>query len=332
MARIFATQALPGPAFLQLDETHDLSVFSEDRSPSKEEIIQGVQHAEVLISMISDDIDPAIMDAAPQLKIIANYAVGYNNINIDWATRRNIPVLHTPHVLTDASADLAFTLLVATARRVVECDQWLRAGQWQGWKPGLMLGTQITGKTLGIVGMGRIGQALARRARGFEMPILYTNPEQLPSSLEREFGARYVELEELLAQSDFVSLHCPLNPKTHHLINAERLQQMKQGAILINTARGPIVDEEALVHALLSGHIQGAGLDVFEQEPEVHPGLVESPKVILTPHIGSATEETRAQMSAVLVDGINTILQGKVPHNVVNSEVLRGKLETDIDD
>ncbi len=332
MTRIFATHPLPGAAFLRLNETHELTVFSADRAPTQAEIIENLQTADILISLITDEITPQVIDAAPNLRIIANYAVGYNNIHVDWATRRKIPVLHTPHVLTDASADLAFALLLAVARRVVESDAWLRSGAWQGWKPQQMLGSHVTGKTLGIVGMGRIGLAMARRARGFEMPILYAHPERLAIGLERELGARHTELEELLAQSDFVSLHCPLTPQTHHLMNAGRLQQMKPGAILINTARGPIIDEAALVQALETGPLQGAGLDVFEQEPAIHPGLLASPRVVLTPHVGSATEETRAQMTALLVDGIDAILQGRMPHNVVNPEVLRTQQESDQDD
>lgn len=332
MARIFVTHPLPGTAFLRLSEEHQVTVFSADRSPTKAEIIDHLQTAEVLVSLITDEITSEVIDAAPHLRIIANYAVGYNNIHVDWATRHKIPVLHTPHVLTDASADLAFALMLAVARRIVESDQWLRSGAWAGWKPQQMLGTHVTGKTLGIVGMGRIGIALARRARGFEMPILYTNPERLAPGLERELGARHTDLDELLAQSDFVSLHCPLTPHTRHLINAQRLQQMKQGAILINTARGPIIDEVALVAALQTGPLQGAGLDVFEQEPDVHPDLLASARVVVTPHTGSATTETRAEMTALLVDGIHAILQGRIPHNVVNPEVLRTQQEPDQDD
>jgi glyoxylate reductase len=327
MARIFSTYPLPGDAFLRLGAQHDLRVFSEGRAPLPQEIIDGSQEADILLCLLTDRIDPQIIDACPSLRLIANYAVGVNNIHLDWATMRGIPVLHTPHVLTDASADHAFALILAVARRVVEGDKLVRERLWDGWDPTYLLGSHVTGKTLGILGMGRIGQALARRARGFEMPILYNNTTRLPAGLERELGATYLPLEELLEKSDILSIHCPLTPKTTHLLDEKKLRRMKKGAILINTARGAIVDESALVRMLQAGHLRGAGLDVFAQEPEVHPALIEMSQVVLTPHIGSGTEETRAAMTAILVAGIEAYLAGEIPSNVANPEIWTAKEE-----
>lgn len=322
MANIFVTRKLPGTALDRLTEQHKVDIFPESRPISTDELKAGIQHADVLICLLTDSIDAKIISAGSHLKIIANYAVGYNNIDVDWATLRNIAVLNTPGVLTEASADMTFALLLAAARRVQEGDQLIRKGQWCGWEPEQLLGLQVSGKTLGIVGMGRIGVAVAQRAKGFGLRIVYNNPQPLPSGQERDLGAKYVSLAELLAQSDFVSLHCPLTPNTRHLINANTLAQMKQGAILINTARGAIVDETALVHALKNKHLFAAALDVFESEPRVRDALLEMPQVVLTPHLGSATVETRHEMAMTLVRGILMLFQKQIPHNIVNPEVL----------
>jgi glyoxylate reductase len=276
--------------------------------------------ARALMCLLTDTIDATVMDAAPQLEIIANVAVGYNNVDVEAATERNIVVSNTPDVLTETTADLAFALLMTAARRLVEADIYMRQGRYEGWElfqP--HLGLDIYGKTLGIVGMGRIGSAMARRgALGFEMPILYYNssPEE---DVEQQLGAQRVELDELLEKSDFVSLHVPLTEETHHLIGERELNLMKPTAILVNTARGPIVDEAALAAALQNGTIAGAALDVFENEPEMHPDLPQLHKhVVLAPHIGSATVETRRRMSLMAAENVIAVLNGQPAPNAVN--------------
>lgn len=321
MARIFVTHPLPGDALAPLAEAHDLVIHDEDTPITREQLLAGVADADVLLCLLQDQIDKEVFKAGRKLKIVGNYAVGTNNINVDWATLKDIAVLNTPYVLTDASADMAFALLLSVARRLREGDQLVRSGQWTGWQPAQMLGTQVSGKTLGIVGMGRIGQALARRALAFNMRILYHNRHPLPIGLEREFGTTRLPLNELLQQSDFVSLHCPLTPQTKHLIDQEALDLMPSHAFLINTARGPVVDEQALVDALKSGSIAGAGLDVYEEEPQVHPDLCTLENVVLTPHLGSATHETRAAMARILVNGVLSLLNGQRPPNLINPEV-----------
>jgi glyoxylate reductase len=271
--------------------------------------------------LLSNNINRDIIESAPNLRIIANYAVGYNNIDVDWATIRDIAILNTPGVLTDATADLTFGLLLCAARRICEGDRIVRSGTWTGWHPEQLLGTQVTGKKLGIIGMGRIGQAVAKRALAFSMHILYNSRQRLPLGIERELGASFCSLPQLLAQSDFVSIHCPLNPDTYHLLNQHNLSQLKPGAILINTARGPIVDEDALVYALQNGVISAAALDVYEHEPQIHPGLLQLPQVVLAPHLGSASTDTRREMAATLVRGILSLLNGHIPHNLVNPEI-----------
>ncbi len=323
MAKIFVTRQLPGQALEALAQEHDVQIFPEPRPITEKELYEGIKDAEVLISLLTDRIDSKAIQAGPNLKIIANYAVGYNNIDVDWATAFDIAVLNTPGVLTDASADLAFGLLLAAARRIPEGDRFIRKGQWKGWDPSLLLGPHVSGKTLGILGMGRIGQAVAKRAIGFGMKLLYSNQRQLPAGIERELGAEFVTVNDLLTQSDFVSLHCPLTPETKHLINRKSLAQMKPGAILINTARGAVVDEDALVETLQSGHLFAAGLDVYEDEPNVHPGLLAHPQVVLAPHLGSATQETRNEMASLLVRGIQALFKNKVPNNLINPEIIK---------
>ena len=322
MAKVFVTRKLPGKALDKLAEEHDVEIYQEDHPIPKAELIEAVKDAEVLICLLTDTIDKEVINAGKKLKVIANYAVGYNNVHVDWATLKDVGVLNTPGVLTDASADFAFALLMAASRRVCEADRYLRHNTWDGWAPMQFLGPQITGKTLGLVGMGRIGQVVAKRAQGFEMKILYTNRQQIDMSIERRLGATFVELDELLEKSDFVSLHCPLTPETHHLIGKSAFEKMKSTAILINTSRGPVVDESALVEALKNGEIFGAGLDVFENEPDIHPELKTLENVIMAPHIGSASLETREGMVNILVTGIQRFLRGNPPPNLLNPEVL----------
>ena len=274
-----------------------------------------------LLPLLTDGMDSEVMDAAGDAKIIANYAVGYNNIDIPEATRRGIAVTNTPGVLTDATADLAWTLLMATGRRVVESDRFTREGKFDAWAPMLFLGTDITGRTLGIVGAGRIGTAVAERAKGFRMRIVYSDSS--PNlKFEQQFGAKFLPLDELLAESDFVTLHCPLTPETTHLIGAPELRKMKSNAVLVNTARGPVIDEAALVEALRENQIAGAGLDVYEKEPALYPGLIELDNVTLLPHTGSATTETRTQMALIAAKNIVAFFKGEKPPTILNPEVL----------
>jgi glyoxylate reductase len=325
MWRVFVTRRIPR---LELLEKGDiaLDVFEEDRPPTKAEIVEGVRDADALICLLTDPIDKEVISSAPRLRVIGNYAVGYNNIDVVEATRRGIAVLNTPGVLTETTADLAFALLLAAARRVVEGDRFMRAGRFNGWAPRLLLGVDVYGKTLGIVGMGRIGAAVARRARGFNMRVLYWSRRR-KEDVERETGAEYVPLDRLLEESDFVSVHTALTPETHHLIGEREIRRMKRGAILVNVARGEVVDERALIRALRDGHLRAAALDVFEGEPWVNPELLELENVVLTPHIGSASVETRTRMAEMVIGGVLTVLRGGRPENIVNPEVLRANSE-----
>jgi glyoxylate reductase len=253
--------------------------------------------------------------------VVANYAVGTNNVDLAAATARGIVVTNTPDVLTETTADLCFALLLAAARRIVEGDALMRRNEFRGWAPELLLGTEVHGATLGIVGFGRIGRAVARRARGFDMKVLYSDPATAPADVERELAATRRPLGRLLEESDFVSLHCPLTPTTRHLIGEAELARMKPGAFLVNTARGPLCDEEALARALERGTIGGAALDVFEREPEAHPGLTASSRTVLAPHVGSATVATRRRMAELCIGSVRDVLAGRRPPHVVNPEV-----------
>jgi glyoxylate reductase len=266
-------------------------------------------------------MDREALDSGKDLKVIANYAVGYDNIDVEYATRKNIAILNTPGVLTDATADLAFSLLLASARKIGESERYVRKGNFRSWGPELMLGKDVWGATLGVIGAGQIGEAVLRRGKGFEMELLYHSRSPKPR-IEKELDASYVPLEELLRRSDFISLNCPLTPETRHLIGKEELLSMKEDAILINTSRGPVIDENALVEALRNGWIGGAGLDVYEWEPKVHPDLLEMENVVLAPHIGSATHTTRNKMASMASEGILKLLSGSRPENIVNPEVL----------
>ena len=321
MFNVFVSRQLPGNALDKLRSSCNVTVYPEDRNITKEELLKAVKDQDAVITMLSDPVDEDVIAEGNRLQVIANYAVGFNNINVQAATNRGIKVVNTPDVLTNASADLAWSLLMCTARRVVEGDQLTRTGQFKGWEPELLLGVEIHGKTLGIIGAGRIGQAVAKRALGFGMTTLYHNRNQLPDSVEKECNMRYADLETLLTTADFVTLHCPLTPETKHLIGERELQLMKPTAVLVNTARGPVVDEKALVQALKDGVIYGAGLDVFENEPALTPGLSELSNVVLTPHIASAGMETRMRMVDMVVNDVLAVLQGKRPQNLVNPEI-----------
>ncbi|NMA62172.1 MAG: D-glycerate dehydrogenase [Firmicutes bacterium] len=325
MFNVFVTRKLPGNGLDKLRSLCNVTVYPEDRNMTKGELLEIVAKQDALITMLSDPIDGEVITAGEKLKVIANYAVGFNNIDLASATAKGIPVVNTPDVLTNASADLAWALLMSVARRVVEGDQMTRKGEFTGWAPEMLLGVEVYGKTLGLIGAGRIGQAVAKRAMGFDMKTLYHNRNRLPLEVEQKYNLEYVDLDTLLRESDFVSLHCPLTPETKYLIDERELKLMKPTAVLINTARGPVVNEVALVKALQEGTIYGAGLDVFEDEPALKPGLAELPNVVLTPHIASAGLETRVQMVEMVVNDVLAVLQGDRPSNLVNPEVFKGE-------
>ena len=317
---LYISKLLPEPVMAALRAGYSLvSEPREDHIPTDEDRRHGFARAEAVICTLADPITDDLLAAAPRLKIVANYAVGYNNIDVAAATRRGIVVTNTPDVLTDATADLTWALMLAVARRVVEGDRWARSGQWTGWAPTQMLGTDVSGKTLGIIGMGRIGQAVALRAQGFRMPVLYASrrPCSRPPGVSTWI---HRPLEEVLTQADFISLHVPFSVATRHLIGSRELAMMKSTAFLINTSRGPVIDEAALLAALRKGTIAGAGLDVYEREPLITAGLETLPNVVLLPHLGSATQQVRIKMGMLCVENIAMVLGGRPPLNPVNRQ------------
>lgn len=314
---VFLTRTLPDPIMRELRRRFRLRFNREDRPLSKAEILRGVRKADGLISMLSDSIDREIIEAAPDLRVIANYAVGYNNIDLNAARERGMVVTNTPGVLTETTADLTWALILSVARRIPEAEQFARSGKWTGWAPTQLLGGDVFGKTLGIVGLGRIGQAVARRAAGFEMRVVYTSRRRLPIREEKRFRASFLPLSDLLRESDIVSLHLPLTLESRHLIDRKALRRMKPTAFLINTARGPIIDEEALIEALRNKQIAGAGLDVFENEPAIPRELRAIKEAVLLPHVGSASLETRIRMGRIVLENIVAVLTGKKPPNMV---------------
>lgn len=325
--RIFVTRKIPQPALDCLIQAGlEYEVYSEDRVIPRDILLNEVENRDGVLCILTDVIDRDVFEHASQAKIFANYAVGYNNIDVAEATRRGIAVTNTPGVLTDATADLTWTLLLATARRAAESDAFLRAGKFQGWGPMMMLGQDVSGATLGVVGLGRIGQAVAERASAFKMKILYTSTErQELFESTYPYEIQYTELPDVLNRSDFVTLHVPLTPETRHLIGEAELRSMQPHAILINTSRGPVVDEAALAHALQAGWIWGAGLDVYEEEPKVHPDLIHLPNTVLLPHLGSATTNTRTKMGTIAVENLIAYFAGKRPPNLVNEDVWKNR-------
>jgi len=312
LGKVFVTREIPRvPSFQRLRDKVELTVNPHDRVLTQDELLQGVAGAAGILSQLTDTIDASVMDAAGKgLRVVSNYAAGYNNIDVPAAKRRDIAVTNTPGVLTSATADLTMGLIIDVARGITRGDAYTRSGKFTGWAPKLLLGREVSGQTLGIVGFGKIGQAVARRAAyGFNMTIL------VHSRTEKEVNCpvQYLPFENVLRFSDFVSLHVPLNETTRHLIGTEQLNLMRPSAYLINTARGPIVDEAALVEALNQGVIAGAALDVFEEEPKVHPGLLKLPNVVIPPHIGSATFETRAAMADLACRNLLAVLEDKEP-------------------
>lgn len=320
--KVFVTRIIPEPGLDLLRKKHEIEIYPHDRVPTKQEIIQGLKGKDGLLCLLTDTIDQEVIYSEPKLRMIANYAVGYNNIDIQAATERSIPVSNTPGVLTDTTAEMAWALLFSVARRIVEGDKFTRSGWFKGWSPMLMLGKDISHKTLGVVGVGRIGMAFALKSKGFKMKILYVD-EKRKAVLEDELDAEKVNLKELLSRSDFVSLHVPLLPSTQHLIGEKELKLMKETAILINTSRGPVVDEKALVRALSERWIFGAGLDVYEHEPSIKKELLKSDNVVLQPHSASATTATRTKMAVIAAEDMIAGLKAEIPPNCVNPEVFK---------
>jgi len=313
---LYLSRLLPNPVMAIVRERFQLVQEPLDALPAPSALREGLCQADAAIVTLGDLIDAETIRAATRLKILANYAVGYNNIDLAAARERGLIVTNTPDVLTDATADLTWALLLATARRVVEGDALVRSGRWTGWSPTQLLGAEVSGKTLGIIGMGRIGQAVAHRALGFRMPVRYHTRQLMATvTLPREWEHR--SLQDILGETDVVTIHVPLTPATHHLIGARELSWMRPTAFLINTARGPIVDEGALVDALKTGIIAGAGLDVYEQEPAVHSALAQLKQVVLLPHLGSATVHARVQMGLVCLENIQAVLDGRPAPNQV---------------
>jgi len=313
---LFITRLLPQPVMDAIPTHYQMLAEPVDRPATTEELRQGFSQADAVICTLADPIDASLLSHASKLKIIANFAVGHNNIDLSAAAERGIIVTNTPDVLTNATADLTWALLLAVARRVAEGDAWIRTGRWTGWTPTQMLGAPITGKTLGIIGMGRIGQAVAQRAAGFRMSVLYASRHAVSSSPGLSWT--WQSLDNVLTHSDFLSLHVPLTDTTHHLIGQRELARMKQTAFLINTSRGPVIDETALLSAIEARTIAGAGLDVYEHEPTIAPAMCSLPNVVLLPHLGSATLETRVRMGLICLDNIAAVLEGRSAMNPVN--------------
>ena len=319
--RIYVTRRIPDAGLDLLRQSYpNFAMNPEDRVLTRDELLENVRGVDGLLSLLTDQLDGEAMDAAgPTLKVIANHAVGFDNVDLGAATARGILVTNTPGVLTEATADHAWALLFAVARRIPESENFLRAGKFTGWGPLMFLGGDVTGRTLGIVGAGRIGHAMAMKSKGFHMRVLYSD-EVANATLESELGACQVSLDELLRDSDFISLHVPLLPSTRHFINRDTLRRMKRTAYLINTSRGPVIDEGALAEALRDGVIAGAALDVFENEPAVHPELLKLSNAVLTPHTASATFDTRNEMATMAAANLIAALAGQRPPNLVNVE------------
>jgi glyoxylate reductase len=308
----------PGPTILA--EAAEVIAYSAGGALDEASIRQAAEGCVGIVSQLMDPIRETVL-STPGLKIVSNVAVGFDNIDVPAATANKVMVTNTPGVLDDATSDFAFALMMATARRIVEADNFARRGKFKGWAIDMMLGADVFNATLGLIGVGRIGRGVAHRAKGFNMRVLYYDPHPLPPDAEQSLGATRVDLGRLLAESDFISVHVPLTDETHHLLSTAQFAQMKPSAIVINTSRGPVLDEAALVEALKAKKIAGAGLDVYEREPAIHPGLISMPNVVLTPHIASATTRTRSEMSAMAARNMATAIRGGRPPNLLNPEV-----------
>jgi glyoxylate reductase len=320
--KVFATRALFSEARAIVDAHFETDYWMQAGQIPRGELLNRVTDCEALICVITEKIDEELLAAAPKLRIAATVSVGYDHIDVAACTRRKVVVTNTPGVLDETTADLAWALLMAVARRVVEADAWIRSGTWHGWDLDQLVGGDVHGKTLGIIGFGRIGQRVAQRALGFGMRVLYSSRNRVPLDVEKDLHAEFVEMSQLLSESDFVSLHVPLLAETRHLITRASFAKMKRTAFLINTTRGPVVDEAALAEAVTAGEIAGAALDVFEHEPKVHPGLLPLKNVVLTPHIGSASVETRTKMAVMAAENVVALFKGRRPPNALNSDAM----------
>ncbi len=320
--KVLVTRKIPEAGIAELQKNLDVHVNPEDTPMKKDAIIHAITDAQGLVCLLTDRIDKEVLDAARELKVIANYAVGYDNIDIETAAQKRIYVTNTPGVLTEATADLTWALILSTSRRIIEADHCLRTGRFRGWEPMLLLGADVHGKTLGIIGLGRIGQAVARRARGFDMQVLYYEPRRLSERIEQAYHAEYCSMPELLERSDFISIHVPLDKSTFHLIGTPELSSMKKTAYLINVSRGAVIDEKALVKGLKNGAIAGCGLDVYEREPEVEQALLAMKNTVLLPHIGSASQATRDRMALIAAQNILAVLvRNEEPPNWINKDI-----------
>jgi len=322
--RVYITRTIPEAGMNVLRTYCDIEVNPEESPPTKEELEKRLQDKDALLCLVTERIDKEIIASGSRLKVISSISVGYEHIDVAEATKRGIYVTFTPGVLTDATADFAWSLIMATARRVAEADRYVRNGRWKiAWGPMMFLGSEIYGRTLGILGLGRIGSAVAKRAKGFQMRLIYYDVIRAPREREEELGIEYMPLENVLREADFVTIHVPLTPETRHLIGKDLLRLMKPSAHLINTSRGPVVDENALVLALREKWIAGAALDVFEQEPiDPRSPLLELDNVVLAPHIASATRESRYGMAGLAAENLISVLKGESPPNLVNPEVM----------
>jgi len=316
--KVSVTYKIPDAGIDFLKKHYEVWVNPEQRNLTKDELKKIASESDAMITLLSDKIDKEVIDAGKgKLKVISNYAVGYNNIDVKTANENGIVVTNTPDVLTETTADLAWALMMSAARRIVESDKFVREGNFTGWKPELLMGQDIFGKTLGVIGLGRIGLAVARRAKGFNMKVLYNKRSKLAPEREAEFGFEYADVDEILEKSDFISLNVPLTPNTDHMLNKERLDKIKENAVLVNTSRGKVIDEAYLAEKLEKKEIAAAGLDVFEFEPEINEKLLKLDNVVVAPHIGSATKETRDKMSMMVAEDIHKVLSGEDAINIV---------------
>ncbi|MGH9712067.1 MAG: 2-hydroxyacid dehydrogenase [Candidatus Acidiferrales bacterium] len=319
--KVLSTRPLFPEARKILDANVDIEYWNPPERP-RSELLRGVAGKDGLICLLTEKVNQELLDAAPKLRVAATVSVGFDNIDVDACTRRKVVATNTPGVLDDTTADFAWTLIMAIGRRLVEGDAWLRSGTWPGWDLDQLIGGDIWGKTLGIVGFGRIGRGVARRAQGFNMRILYTDTVRAPAEAEKELHAEFVDRDTLFRQADFVTVHVPLMPETRHLISKDNLGKMKRTAYLVNTSRGPVVDEAALAEALEKKQIAGAALDVFENEPKAHPALITRKDVILTPHIASASIDTRTKMAVMAANNVVAFFEGRRPPNALNADAL----------
>src|SRR5213080_4877616 len=321
--KVFATHSLFDAARKILNESCEMEYWAKPERPPREEVLRRVKDKEGLVCLLTEKVNEEFLKAAPKLRIAANVAVGFDNIDVAACTKRGVAATNTPGVLDETTADFAWTLMMAVARRLGEAEALARSGKWKHWDLDQLVGTDVWGKTLGIVGFGRIGRAMARRASGFQMKVIYTDAVRASAEVEKELRAEYRDMNALLAEADFISVHTPLLPETRGLFNAEKFGRMKRTAYLINTSRGPEINENDLVAALESGRIAGAALDVFEKEPAIHPGLRRA-NVVLAPHIASASLETRTKMACMAAENVVALLQGRRPANILNPEALKG--------